>query len=182
MGENGRGKEEEEARIVHRARDVSPRSRDHRHPPFYFYFSGQIYRSFTHSCSGRTRGSLGRNWRVSSCFSSLVLLFFALFLYNSRFLSSSVLVFSWWPRLYIYIYIFVCVWGITRDRYKNVRRRNEHGRIKLLRDIFKFENIQFFPPFFLPNEEFFFLPFRKTRNKFILLSNPLGISIPPSLH
>lgn len=83
---------------------------------------------------------------------------------------------------FIYIYLCVCVWGITRDRYKNVRRRNEHGRIKLLRDIFKFENIQFFPPFFLPNEEFFFLPFRKTRNKFILLSNPLGISIPPSLH
>lgn len=95
----------EEARIVHRARDVSLLG-----PgtilPFIFIFQGKfIVRLLT--VVAVARGSLGRNWRVSSWFSSLVLLFFALFLYNSRFLSSSVLVFSW-SRLYIYIYICVC--------------------------------------------------------------------------
>lgn len=136
------GKEEEEARIVHRARDVSPRSRDH--PPFYFYFSGQIYRSFTHSCSG----SAGQSWEKLA---SVLLLFFPrspLFRFIPLQFKISIFL---RPRIFLvktlYIYIYLYVWGITHDRYKKERR----GKIKqiVLLDIFKFENIQFslFPSF-----------------------------------
>lgn len=147
------GKEEEEARIVHRARDVSPRSRDH--PPFYFYFSGQIYRSFTHSCSG----SAGQPWEKLA---SVLLLFFPrspLFRFIPLQFKISIFL---RPRIFLvktlYIYIYLYVWGITHDRYKKERR----GKIKqiVLLDIFKFENIQFS---LLPS-------FPRTRNSSLTLS------------
>ena len=81
--------------------------------------------------------------------------------------------------IYIYIYIYLYVWGITHDRYKKERR----GKIKqivlldLNSKIFNFH-------FSLPSLErgILLLLFRKTRNKFILLSNPLEIPSPfPSL-
>lgn len=117
------GKEEEEARIVHRARDVSPRSRDH--PPFYFYFSGQIYRSFTHSCSG----SAGQPWEKLA---SVLLLFFPrspLFLYSSTIQDFYLPPSSYFPgQDFIYIYIFVCVGNNARQIQEGTKRKNKTDR------------------------------------------------------
>lgn len=116
----GEGREGGGSYCASRARCFSSRSRDH--PPFYFYFSGQIYRSFTHSCSG----GAGQPWEKLA---SVLLVFFPrspLFRFIPLQFKISIFL---RPRIFLvktlYIYIYLCVWRITRDRYKNVRRRKE---------------------------------------------------------
>lgn len=90
--------------------------------PSYFYFSGQIYRSFTHSCSSALALE-----EIGECPHAFLLSLFLFFFHSTRVQDF----YPCRPRTVILFFFFFWSGCCTRGRYENIRGTKEKCKRRL---------------------------------------------------